>query len=81
MDSRFRGNDEGGAGLETEQPYRKILPMGFRSSISASFQARFHFFIAFSRWMAASIVSNISKCTRRLIPNRRVKPAILPSRC
>jgi hypothetical protein len=53
----------------------------FRSSISRTFHARFHFFKLFSRAIAACIVSCISYQTNRFTPKRSVNPSATPSRC
>lgn len=60
--------------------YRSRQP-GLKRSISAIFQARFHFFIRRSRSKAASRVSWASYQTRMFTPYLAVKPERSFSRC
>src|SRR5688572_15723273 len=54
---------------------------GLASSINRTFQARFHFLIRFSRWMADSIVGCSSNHTSLVTSYCRVKPGTTCSRC
>src|SRR5439155_2701188 len=70
------------AGVQTySNDSNRSFHSGFISSITRSFQRRFHSFICFSRRIADSMSGASSYQTRVLHPYCFVKPSAMPSRC